>query len=175
MIAFSTDVSVAMPGVYLLSFLIEGYVDRIIQYAASTGKKSFAIMAPQNDYGNVAAARFQEDAANFNAQVIVSARYSAGQPATAAQEVAAVSGQIDGLFIPEQADGMGAVASALGSSNHQDATSGNGRVERRPSAEIAANAGRLVLGARQFRLQRARAALQSQIQQRSDTRRVAGL
>ena len=81
MIAFSTDVSVAMPGVYLLSFLIEGYVDRIIQYAASTGKKSFAIMAPQNDYGNVAAARFQEDAANFNAQVIVSARYSAGQPA----------------------------------------------------------------------------------------------
>ena len=81
MIAFSTDVSVAMPGVYLLSFLIEGYVDRIIQYAASTGKKSFAIMAPQNDYGNVAAARFQEDAANFNAQVVVSARYSAGQPA----------------------------------------------------------------------------------------------
>jgi len=117
MIAFSTDVSVAMPGVYLLSFLIEGYVDRIIQYAASTGKKSFAIMAPQNDYGNVAAARFQEDAANFNAQVVVSARYSAGQPATAAQEVAAVSGQVDGLFIPEQADGMAAVANALGSSN----------------------------------------------------------
>lgn len=117
MIAFSTDVSVAMPGVYLLSFLIEGYVDRIIQYAASTGKKSFAILAPQNDYGNVAAARFQEDAANFNAQVVVSARYSAGQPATAAQEVAAVSGQVDGLFIPEQADGMAAVANALGSSN----------------------------------------------------------
>ena len=126
MIAFSTDVSVAMPGVYLLSFLIEGYVDRIIQYAASTGKKSFAIMAPQNDYGNVAAARFQEDAANFNAQVVVSARYSAGQPATAAQEVAAVSGQIDALFIPEQADGMAAVASALGSSNIKTQLLGTG-------------------------------------------------
>ena len=60
MIAFSTDVSVAAPGVYLLSFLIQGYVDRIIQYAVSTGKKSFAIMAPQNDYGNVAAERFQD-------------------------------------------------------------------------------------------------------------------
>ena len=81
MIAFSTDVSVAAPGVYLLSFLIEGYADRIIQYAVSTGKKSFAIMAPQSDYGNVAAARFQQDAANVNAQVVVSARYSAGQPA----------------------------------------------------------------------------------------------
>ena len=126
MIAFSTDVSVAMPGVYLLSFLIEGYVDRIIQYAASTGKKSFAIMAPQNDYGNVAAARFQEDAANFNAQLVVSARYSAGQPATAAQEVAAVSGQIDALFIPEQADGMAAVAAALGSSNVKTQLLGTG-------------------------------------------------
>src|ERR1700734_889821 len=52
MIAFSTDTSVAAPGVYLLSFLIETYVDRIVQYSVSSGKKSFAIMAPQNDYGN---------------------------------------------------------------------------------------------------------------------------
>ena len=44
----------------------------------------------------------------------MSARYSAGQPATAAQEVAAVSGQVDGLFIPEQADGMAAVKAHWG-------------------------------------------------------------
>ncbi|HEX9168593.1 MAG TPA: penicillin-binding protein activator, partial [Roseiarcus sp.] len=104
MIAFSTDVSVAGPGVYLLSFLIESYVDRIIQYAASSGKKSFAIMAPQNEYGNLAAERFQQRAADVSAQVVVTARYSAGQMATAAQQVAAVQGQIDALFIPEQAD-----------------------------------------------------------------------
>ena len=117
MIAFSTDVTVAAPGVYLLSFLIQGYVDRILQYAVSSGKKSFAIMAPQNDYGNVAAQRFQEMAGNVNAQVVVTARYSSGQIATAAQQVAAVQGQIDALFIPEQADAMPAVASALGSAN----------------------------------------------------------
>ena len=117
MIAFSTDVSVAAPGVYLLSFLIQGYVDRILQYAVSTGKRSFGIMAPQNDYGNVAAQRFQEMAGNVNAQVVVTVRYSAGQMATAAQQVAAVQGQIDALFIPEQADAMPAVASALGSAN----------------------------------------------------------
>ncbi len=115
MIAFSTDVTVAAQGVYLLSFLIQGYVDRILQYAVSTGKKSFAIMAPQNDYGNVAAERFQQMAGNLNTQVIVTARYSAGQMATAAQQVAAVQGQIDALFIPEQADAMPAVAGALGS------------------------------------------------------------
>ncbi len=117
MIAFSTDVSVAAPGVYLLSFLIEGYADRIIQYAVSNGKKSLAVMAPLSDYGSVGAARFQQDAANLHAQVVVSARYSAGEPANAAQEVAAVAGQIDALFIPEQADGMPAVASALATNN----------------------------------------------------------
>jgi branched-chain amino acid transport system substrate-binding protein len=126
MIAFSTDVSVAGQGVYLLSFLIEGYVDRIIQYAASTGKKSFAIMAPQSDYGNVAAARFQQDAGSLNAQVVVSARYSPGQPGTAAQEVAAVAGQIDGLFIPEQAEGMPAVANALTATNVKTQLLGTG-------------------------------------------------
>ena len=117
MIAFSTDVTVAAPGVYLLSFLIQGYVDRILQYAVSNGKKSFAIMAPQNDYGNVAAQRFQDQAGSLNAQVVVAARYSAGQMATAAQQVAAVQGQVDALFIPEQADAMPAVASALGATN----------------------------------------------------------
>jgi branched-chain amino acid transport system substrate-binding protein len=117
MIAFSTDVTVAAPGVYLLSFLIQGYVDRVLQYAVSTGKKSFGIMAPQNDYGNLAAQRFQETAGNVNAQVVVTARYSTGQLATAAQQVSAVQGQIDALFIPEQADAMPAVASALGSAN----------------------------------------------------------
>jgi hypothetical protein len=117
MIAFSTDVGAAAPGVYLLSFLIEGYVDRIVQYAVSKGKRSFAVLAPQSDYGNIAVARFQQTAARLNAQVVVIARYPAGQPASAAQEVAAVGNQIDVLFIPEQAEGMPAVAAALGSSN----------------------------------------------------------
>jgi ABC-type branched-subunit amino acid transport system substrate-binding protein len=126
MIAFSTDVSVAQPGVFLLSFLIEGYVDRIIQYAVAAGKRTFAVLAPQNDYGNVAATRFQQQAASVNAPVVVAARYSPGDPATAAQEVAAASSQIDGLFIPEQADGMPAVASALAASNLKAQLMGTG-------------------------------------------------
>ena len=117
MIAFSTDVSVAAPGVYLLSFLIQGYVDRILQYAVSSGKKSFGILAPQNEYGNVASDRFQDRAQGLNVQMVVTARYSTGQMAGAAQQVAAVEGQIDALFIPEQADAMPALASALASAN----------------------------------------------------------
>src|SRR5271168_1099709 len=126
MIAFSTDTTVAAPGVYLLSFLIENYVDRIVQYAVSSGKKSFAIMAPQSDYGNVAADRFQQTAAGVNAQIVVTARYSAGQMTTAAQEVAAVQGQIDALFIPDQADAMQAVANALSSNSIKTQLLGTG-------------------------------------------------
>ena len=125
MIAFSTDVTVAAPGVYLLSFLIQGYVDRILQYAVSNGKKSFGILAPQNDYGNVAAQRFQEMAGAVNAQVVVTARYASGQIATAVGQVAAAQG-IDALFIPEQAESMPAVASALGSANVKTQLLGTG-------------------------------------------------
>ncbi len=114
-IAFSTDTTVASPGVYLLSFLISGYVDRIVQFSASRGKKAFAAMAPQNDYGNIALANFQEAAGRINVPVVVIARYSPGQPQEAAQQIAAAAGQYDALFIPEQAEGMPAVAGALAS------------------------------------------------------------
>ncbi|MBV9287464.1 MAG: penicillin-binding protein activator [Hyphomicrobiales bacterium] len=125
-VAFSTDASVAQQNVYLLSFLIEGYVDRIVQFALSRGKRSFAVMAPQNDYGNVALAEFQEATGRVNAPVVVIARYATGQPDSAAQQVAAASGQFDALFIPDQADDMPAVASALAASNIKTQLLGTG-------------------------------------------------
>src|SRR3954470_18579788 len=59
-IAFSTDSSVAGRGVYLLSFLPESDVNRIVEYAASTGKRSFAALLPENAYGNVVEAAFKQ-------------------------------------------------------------------------------------------------------------------
>ncbi len=126
MIAFSTDASVASPGVYLLSFLAESYVDRIAEFAASRGKRSFAVMAPQSDYANVALAQFQQTAGRLNAPVVVVARYAPGQPQEAAQQIAGAGGQIDALFIPDQADGMPAVASALSASGVKTQLLGTG-------------------------------------------------
>jgi hypothetical protein len=113
-VAFSTDVAVASPGVYLLSFLIEDYVEKIVQYAVSKGKTSFAALAPQSDYGNIATGQFQQTAGRLNARVVLVARYAPGQPTSAVQQVAAAANQFDALFIPEQAEGMPAVAAALG-------------------------------------------------------------
>src|SRR5579863_2216048 len=60
MIAFSTDSNVANRGVYLLSFLPESDVNRIVEYAVSTGKRSFVAMLPENAYGNVVEAAFKQ-------------------------------------------------------------------------------------------------------------------
>lgn len=112
-IAFSTDAGTGSAGVYLLSFLIESYVDRIVDYAASKGKKSAAALVPNNDYGNVALAAFQQAAARRDIRVMAIERYSGGDVAAAAAKVASLGSQIDTLFLPEQAEAMPAVAQAL--------------------------------------------------------------
>src|SRR4029453_45272 len=62
-IAFSTDANVATRGVYLLSFLPESDADRIVSYAMSQGKRSFAAAIPDNAYGSVAEAAFKQSVA----------------------------------------------------------------------------------------------------------------
>jgi hypothetical protein len=139
-IAFSTDESAASPGVYLLSFLIESYVDRIVEYAAQRGKKSIAVLAPQSDYANVAVGELEQQAAKFNIRVVTVARYSPGQPEGAMPEIVGVAKQIEALFIPEQAEGMPAVANALTGSGVKTQILGTGmwndpRVLRLPALQ----------------------------------------
>jgi hypothetical protein len=125
-IAFSTDEGAASPGVYLLSFLIESYSDRIVEYAVSRGKKSFAVLAPETDYANVAVGEFQQAATRAGARIVTVARYSPGQPQSAVQEIAGAATQIDAVFIPEQADAVGAVAAALTTSGVKTQILGTG-------------------------------------------------
>jgi len=113
MVAFSTDISVARPGVYLLSFLNENYVNRIMEFAAAKGKKSIGALIPQNPYGNVVADAFNAAAARLGIEVVTVQRYAPGQAAAAVQQIAASADRMDALFAPEQADAMGAVADAL--------------------------------------------------------------
>jgi ABC-type branched-subunit amino acid transport system substrate-binding protein len=113
MIAFSTDATVAQPGVYLLSFLVETYVDRIVDYAVAKGKKSFAALIPDNDYGRIAAAEFQEETARRGVRVMEIDHYQPQTIGAAVQKVAALGNQIDALFIADQAGAMPAVAQAL--------------------------------------------------------------
>jgi hypothetical protein len=112
-IGFSTDIGAAQHGVYLLSFLIENYVDRIVDYAAQQGKKSFAALVPDNDYGTVALAAFQQAAARHNVRVEAIERYTPSTLAAAAARIAGDLPRIDALLIPDQADAMPGVSQAL--------------------------------------------------------------
>ncbi len=113
MIAFSTDTSAASHGTYLLSFLVESYVDRIIDFAASKGKKSIAALIPDSDYGRLAEAEFQAEAAKRGLRVLSIEHFTAANRDAAVKKIAALGDQIDALFIPEQADAMGAMSDAL--------------------------------------------------------------
>lgn len=112
-IAFSTDASAGGHGVYLLSFLTEGYVERGIDFAAQRGKKSIAALVPENEYGTLAMAQFQQSAANHGVRVPMIERYKPGAPGEAIKRLAAARDQFDAIFIPEQADAMANVSKEL--------------------------------------------------------------
>src|SRR5580698_508720 len=82
-IAFSTDSSVASRGVYLLSFLPESDVNRIVEYAAGTGKRSFAGMLPENAYGNVVEAAFKQAVPRRGGRVAAFEKYGADRTSVA--------------------------------------------------------------------------------------------
>ena len=111
-IGFSTDATVAGRGVYLLSFQVEAYVDRIVDYAAARGKRSMAALIPDTDYGRVAEAAFLTAAARNNIRVMAVERLPSP---VAAQKIAGLGAQIDALFIPEQAEAMAGLSPTLAS------------------------------------------------------------
>jgi len=116
-IAFSTDTGVAARGVYLLSFLVQAEVDRILSFAAAQGRRSVAALIPETTYGRVAEAQLQQAAAEQGLRVAAVERYPAGQPDAAVQRLGRIIGGrapgADALFIPENGDGLPAVAQAL--------------------------------------------------------------
>jgi branched-chain amino acid transport system substrate-binding protein len=117
-IAFSTDASVAARGVYLLSFLPETDVNRIIGYQLSRGKRSFAALLPDNAYGAVVQAAFQQEVARRNGRVLALQKYPADPSRIAGpvQQVAQVARQVDNIFIPDSAEAVPQVVRQLAAS-----------------------------------------------------------
>ncbi len=114
-IAFSTDANVASNGLYLLSFLPESDVERIVQYAASTGKRSYAALIPDNPYGTVVEAAFKQDLARRGGQLIALERYPHDKAAMAGpvRTVAQAAFRAEALFIPDGGDAVPDVVQTL--------------------------------------------------------------
>ena len=114
-IAFSTDVSVATRGVYLLSFLPETDVKRIVDYAVSKGKRSFAALLPDSAYGAVVEAAFQQEVSRRGGRILALEKYplDPNKMAEPARRVAQAAAHVDSIFIPDGPDAVPRVVQAL--------------------------------------------------------------
>ena len=114
-IAFSTDTNVAARGVYLLSFLPEADVERIIGYAASQGRRSFAALVPDNAYGSVAEAAFKQAVGRVGGRVIALERYPLDrtQMQTPVRNVAQAASHADAIFVPDGTDAVPTIVQTL--------------------------------------------------------------
>ncbi len=106
-IAFSTDANVAQPGVYLLSFMPEADVSRVVNYAAGNGRRAFSALLPRNSYGAVIEGAFQQAVSERGGRIVSIERYGTDpeEMQTAVGRIAAVAGgsqpQVDALLLPD--------------------------------------------------------------------------
>ena len=114
-IAFSTDASIAARGIYLLSFLPESDVARVLSYAFSAGKRSYAGLVPDNAYGSVVEATFREEVSRQGGRIVVLERYPSDRSKLGASVkiVAQSARSADAIFVPDGADAVPYVVSAL--------------------------------------------------------------
>lgn len=61
-VGFSSDRTVAGNGVYILSLPLEEEVRRVVDYAIARGLRSYALLAPENDYGRRVEAALRAEA-----------------------------------------------------------------------------------------------------------------
>jgi ABC-type branched-subunit amino acid transport system substrate-binding protein len=116
-IAFSSDTTAAGQGVYLLSFLPQSDIDRIVSFASVQGKRSLAALLPNNAYGTLVEAALQRAAANAGGRVMASLRYDLDKTAmqTQATQLAQLvkGGTVDAVVLPDAGDATPFLAQVL--------------------------------------------------------------
>jgi ABC-type branched-subunit amino acid transport system substrate-binding protein len=116
MIAFSSNAGVAQRGVYLLAFLPQSDVQRMVSFAGTRGKRSIAGLLPATDYGNVVEAELMSSGNQAGRRVALVEKYQPGNTASitaAVAKIKASGSSIDSLMLAEGPDGIGPVLNAL--------------------------------------------------------------
>lgn len=75
-VGFSSDRTIAGNGVYILSLPLEEDVRRIVDYAVTKGLRSYALLAPENDYGRRVEAALRAEVAARGANVTITQFYA---------------------------------------------------------------------------------------------------
>jgi outer membrane PBP1 activator LpoA protein len=120
-LAFTADTGVAQDGVYLNSFPPQLDTSRVIEYAASRGKKNLVAVIPDDAYGKAVEAQLRGSVQARGIKLLAIGKYSvAGQQTDVQQSIRAavqsVAGQMnlaDSVFVPFRADAADAVLTAF--------------------------------------------------------------
>jgi ABC-type branched-subunit amino acid transport system substrate-binding protein len=100
-LAFSTEKRMAGNGTYLLSFLPQNEVRRVVDYAAANGHRNFAALVPQTAYGDVAQAAFQDSVAAAHGTVVDVERFAPMTSAVPAAADAVAKSGADAVLIAQ--------------------------------------------------------------------------
>lgn len=106
LIGFSNNSGAASPGVYLLNVLPETEVRRSLRFTKERGRKSYAGIFPNTDYGRIQEGAFRQGTADLGLTARAVYTFSSEKEARAVvQQIAPMlqAGQVDALFIPDRA------------------------------------------------------------------------
>lgn len=113
-VSFTTDKTVAGPGVYVMGILPSLQVDREVQYAASQGAKRFAALLPSTAYGQAVAQALNDAATRAGGQVVAIEYYDPGAlDFTLVVQKLASEQPFDALLIPEGGSRLHTIAPLL--------------------------------------------------------------
>ena len=112
-LAFSTEKNVAGNGAYLLSFLPQNEVRRVINYAAANGHHQFAALVPQTAYGDVTQGAFRESVAAARGTVVDVESFAPNAGAVAAPAGAVAKSGADAVLIAQGGVILRAIAPTL--------------------------------------------------------------
>jgi branched-chain amino acid transport system substrate-binding protein len=112
-LAFSTDASVGGDGIYLLSFLPQSEVKRVVSYAAKEGHTSFGAMIPETAYGEVVAKAFRDSVTASGGKIADVERFSPSAGAIVAPAAALAKTAPDAVLIAQGGSLLRGIAPAL--------------------------------------------------------------
>ena len=112
-LAFSTVKSVAGNGAYLLSFLPQNEVNRVVRWAAQNGRRQFAALIPQSAYGDVTLTAFQDSVAAAKGNVVSVERFAANSATVAAPASVVAKSGADAVLIAQGGTVLRAIAPTL--------------------------------------------------------------
>jgi ABC-type branched-subunit amino acid transport system substrate-binding protein len=114
-VAFSTISSVAGPGVYLLSFLLEEEVAQIVRHAVDNDGRGMAALLPDSAFGTTVEQALTTSAKVYGARVVAIERYAAQNLGAASGRIAAAvrEGAVQAVVIPEGGEALRQAGFAL--------------------------------------------------------------